>query len=85
MKVSLERKILFGYIINIIVIIALGLIYWSQMPLSTNKFWHWISLVLIVLSIGMLTTVFFILKAQHRAKKQSELELLINQNKCYFC
>ena len=79
MKVSLERKILFGYIINIIVIIALGLIYWSQMPLSTNKFWHWISLVLIVLSIGMLTTVFFILKAQHRAKKQSELELLINQ------
>ncbi|WNH07754.1 PAS domain-containing protein [Thalassobellus suaedae] len=79
MKVSFERKILLGYIINIVVIIALGLIYWKYMPLSTNKLWHWISLVLIVLSIGMLTTVYFILKAQLKAKKESEEELLKNQ------
>ena len=79
MKVSFERKILLGYIINIIVIIALGLIYWRQMPLLTNKLWQWISLLLIVLSIGMLTTVFFILKAQLKAKKQSGEELQKNQ------
>jgi PAS domain S-box-containing protein len=49
------------------------------MPLSTNTLWHWISLVLILLSLGMLTTVFFILKAQLKAKKQSEEELQKNQ------
>ena len=79
MKVLFEKKILLGYIVNIIVIIALGLIYWRQMPLSSNKLWHWISLSLIILSIGMLTTVFFILKAQLKAKKQSEEELQKNQ------
>lgn len=79
MKVSIERKILLGYIVNTIVIIALGLIYWRQMPLSYNKMWHSISLVLIVLSIGMLTTVFFILKAQLKAKNESEEELQKHQ------
>lgn len=79
MKVSFERKILFGYIINVIVIIALGLIYWREMPLSTNKLWHLISLSLIIFSIGMLTTVFFILKAQLKAKKRSGEELEKNQ------
>jgi PAS domain S-box-containing protein len=79
MTVPFERKILIGYIINIIVIIALGLIYWSQLAMSTNKLWHWISLGLIVLSIGMLTTVFFILKSQLKAKKKSGEELQKNQ------
>ncbi|SDI28989.1 PAS domain-containing protein [Winogradskyella thalassocola] len=80
MKVSIERKILIGYVVNIIVIIALGLIYWRQLPLSTSKLWHWVSLSLIVLSLGMLTTVFFILNAQLKAKMQSELELHKNKN-----
>jgi len=80
MKVSIERKIFLGYIINIIVIIALGLIFWKQMPFSTNRLWHWISLTLIILSLGMLTTVFFILKAQLKSKKQSAEELLKNQS-----
>lgn len=79
MTVSFERKILIGYIINIVVIIALGLIYWRQLPLSANKLWHWVSLVLIVLSVGMLTTVFFILKAQLKAKKESGEALQKNQ------
>lgn len=79
MKISFERKILTGFIINVIVIVALGLIYWRHLPLSTNKLWHWISLVLIVLSIGMLITVFFILKAQLKAKRQSGKELQKNQ------
>jgi len=79
MKVSLERKISFGYIINIIVVIALGLIYWQQMQFSTNTQWHIVSLTLIILSLGMLTVVFFILKAQLKAKKQSGEELLKNE------
>lgn len=79
MRVSLERKILLGYIINILVVIVLGLIYWKQLPLSTNELWHWVSLFLIILSLGMLTTVYFILKAQLKAKKQSADELFRNQ------
>lgn len=36
MKVPFERKIFIGYIINIIVIIALGLIYWRQITAEPN-------------------------------------------------
>ncbi|MFI0431112.1 PAS domain S-box protein [Mariniflexile sp. HMF6888] len=79
MKISLERKNLYGYIINSIVVIALGIIYWTQMDFTTNRLWHWISLTLAILTLGMLTTVFFILKAQLKAKRQSEEELLKNQ------
>jgi len=79
MKVSFERKILIGYLINIAVIVALGLIYWQQMTISTDRLWHWISLVLIVLSLGMLTVVYFILKGQLKAKKQADQELLKNE------
>jgi len=79
MKIPLERKNLYGYVINSIVVIALGIIYWTQMDFTTNRLWHWISLALAILTLGMLTTVFFILKAQLKAKKQSEEELLKNQ------
>ncbi|MDB9720440.1 PAS domain S-box protein [Winogradskyella sp.] len=79
MTFSIERKIFIGYIINLIVIITLGLIYWEHLRLSTNTLWHWVSLALIVLSIGMLTTVFFILKAQLKANTQSGEELQKNQ------
>ncbi len=79
MKISFKRKILIGYIINIVVVIAFGFIYWKQMFFSTNKLWYWISLALITLSLGMLTVVFFILKAQLKAKKQSDEALLKNQ------
>ena len=79
MKVSFERKILIGYLINIAVIVPLGLIYWQQMTISTDRLWHWISLVLIVLSLGMLTVVYFILKGQLKAKKQADQELLKNE------
>tara|TARA_R110002012_G_scaffold160895_1_gene322888 strand:- start:42977 stop:44416 length:1440 start_codon:yes stop_codon:yes gene_type:complete len=79
MKVSFERKIFLGYIINIVVIISLGLIYWKQMTVSSSTLWHWVLLALIVLSLGMLTTVFFMLKAQLKTKKQLDDALLKNQ------
>jgi two-component system, sporulation sensor kinase E len=79
MKITLDKKNLYGYITNSIVMIVLGFIYWQQMPLAANQLWNWISLALIILSLGMLTTVFFILKSQLKAKKQSEEELLKNQ------
>lgn len=79
MKITFEKKIVFGYVINLAVILAFGLIYWKRMPLSDITPLDWISLVLIILSLGMLTIVFFILKAQLKAKKKSELELIKNE------
>lgn len=79
MKMAFEKKIVLGYIINLAVVIALGLIYWNQMPISNNTPWHWVSMALIFLSIVMLTIVFFILKSQLKAKKISEQELLKNE------
>ena len=79
MKISLERKNLYGYIINSIMVIVLGIIYWKQMNDTGSSLWNWISLALIIVILGMLTTVFFILKAQLKAKKQFEEALLKNQ------
>lgn len=80
MKISFEKKITAGYIINIAVVFALGLIYLNQVPLSNNLTWHWVSLVLIIISLGMLTVVFFILKSQFKAKKKFEMDLIKNEN-----
>ena len=79
MKVTLERKILLGYIINMATIIIIGLISLRQISFTTNPLWNWISFVLVIVSLGMLTTVFFILKAQLKAKKQTAEALSKNQ------
>ncbi|MDE1207933.1 PAS domain-containing protein [Tenacibaculum larymnensis] len=74
----MERKNLYGYIINSIMVIALGVVYLINFT-TDNGFWNWVSLGLIVVILGMLTTVFFILKEQLKAKKKSEEELLKSQ------
>ncbi|RSC95643.1 PAS domain S-box protein [Tenacibaculum singaporense] len=80
MKTSMERKNLYGYIINSIMVIALGIIYLKQINFNTSDaWWNWVSLGLIVVILGMLTTVFFVLKAQIKAKKKSEEELVKSQ------
>jgi PAS domain S-box-containing protein len=79
MKVSLERKIFAGYIINMIVVIAIGLIYWRQLPFIESTLWHWVSIVLIVMSLGMLTVVYFILKTQLKARKKTSEALFKNE------
>lgn len=79
MKISFEKKIVLGYLINLLVVFVIGFITIRQIPFSSNKLWQWISLALIVLSVGMLTVVFFILKNQLKAKKKFEDELLKNQ------
>jgi PAS domain S-box-containing protein len=80
MKISFETKIALGFIVNLSAILALGLIYWSQISHANKTTLDWVSLVLIVLSLGMLTVVFFILKAQQKSNKIYEQELLKNKN-----
>ena len=76
-KISYEKKIVLGYIINLMVVFALGLLYWKQMPQSGDAvLWDWILLALIILSLGMLTVVYVILKAQLKANKAYAQKLL---------
>lgn len=79
MKISFKSKLILGYIFNFIVILALGLIYWNHILPEMPLLWDWISLALIALSLGLLTVVYFIIRAQLKAKKEAEMESLENR------
>lgn len=79
MKISLKTKIILGYIFNFIIILSLGLIYWNQILPDMPLLWDWISMILIALSVGMLTVVYFVIRAQLKAKNAAEIKLLENR------
>lgn len=79
MKFSFKNKITAGYLINIAVVLAIGIIFWKLSVVNAFNIWNWIAFSLIVLSIGMLTVVFYILIAQLKAKNASDILLLENK------
>lgn len=79
MKFSYKFKILLGYIINLIAILTLGFIYWNRILPENPQIWDWISLILIALSLGMLTVVYFVIKSQFKAKNEAENDSLENR------
>ncbi|MBG7631775.1 MAG: PAS domain S-box protein [Bacteroidetes bacterium] len=79
MKSSFKNKITAGYIANIVVVLAIAFIYWKLSLAANTNVWNWIALGLIILSLGMLTTVYFILIAQLKAKNKSQISLLETQ------
>jgi PAS domain S-box-containing protein len=79
MKISFKKIIPIGYFINILVVFALGFIYWNQFFKTSTKLWDWLFLLLIVLSLAMLTTIYFIIKAQLKARNKSDFQLLQNK------
>lgn len=79
MHISFKNKIILGFFINLIAILALGFIYWNHILHESPHLWDWISMALIVLSLGMLTVVYFIFQAQLKAKNESEIKLLENR------
>lgn len=76
MKISFKTKILLGYIFNFMVILSLGIIYLNHILPETPLLWDWVSLALIALSLGLLTVVYFIIKAQLKAKNDAEMKSL---------
>ena len=76
MKIAFKTKIIFGYIINLMVVLALGIIFWRHVFQESLNIWDWISLILIVLSLGMLTVIYFIISAQLKAKNEAEMASL---------
>jgi PAS domain S-box-containing protein len=83
MKISFETKIFLGFIINILVVVALGWIFISRIDKQRNvtldKTLDAITLSLFILSIILLVIVYFIIRAQLRAKNFSQKQLLENK------
>jgi PAS domain S-box-containing protein len=83
MKISFKKKIVIGFIINLLVVFASGWIYISLLnrqggqPLDSRL--EWIGLSLFVISVVLLTIVYFIIRAQIQAKNVSEE--LLSENK----
>ena len=83
MKITFENKILFGFIINLVVVLSLA---WAvitriknQSTTIPNVLLNWIIGLLFVLSVLLLSVVYFIIKAQLQAKNNSQKLLLENQ------
>lgn len=83
MKISLEKKILLGFIINLLVVIASGWIFIARLDKQRDKTLDskldWIELSLFGLSIILLIVVYFIIRAQLRAKNISQNKLSENK------
>lgn len=83
MKISLEKKILFGFIINLMVVIASGWVFISRLDKQRDQTidaaLDWIELSLFGLSIILLIIVYFIIRAQLRSKNISQDELSENK------
>jgi uncharacterized protein involved in cysteine biosynthesis len=76
MKISFEKKIFLGFIVNILVVIASGWIFISrlnkQRDIAMDATLDWIEISLFALSILLLVIVYFIIRSQLHAKKISQ-------------
>jgi PAS domain S-box-containing protein len=76
MKISFEKKIFLGFIVNLLVVIVSGWIFISrlskQRDITMDSTLNWIELSLFALSMILLTIVYFVIRAQIRAKTISQ-------------
>ena len=83
MKISFEKKILLGFIINLLVVIASGWIFVSRLDKERIKkmdsLLDLIELSLFVVSMVLLIIVYFIIRSQLRSINKSQHELLENK------
>lgn len=83
MKISLEKKILFGFIINLFVVIASGWIFASRLYKLRNQEMdstlHWIELLLFILSVILLVIVYLVRQSQLSSKNSSQDMLTQNR------
>ncbi len=83
MKISLEKKIIIGFILNLFVVFAIAGVFILRINKHRNpeldNSLNWIEIALIILSIILLTVVYFIIRSQLRAKNRSQDLLLENK------
>ncbi|HSO86258.1 MAG TPA: PAS domain S-box protein [Draconibacterium sp.] len=80
MNISFEKKITLGFIINLLVVLMLGILYWYRMFNPTTLLMDWIVFILILMSFAMLTVVYVIIRNQLKARKESDWQLKENKN-----
>lgn len=83
MKITFEKKITLGFIVNVLVVLILAWVVFtrihSQGKTNLNQVLDGVMLFLFLLSIALLTVVNFIIKAQLRAKNISQQLLVESQ------
>jgi len=83
MKISFEKKILLGFVINVLVIMASGWVFNSRLDEdrdpAMDSLLEWIEVSLFVLSISLLVVVYFIIHSQLKARKISDKLLFDNK------
>ena len=83
MNITLEKKIVSGFIINLLVVFAIAWIFIlrtsKQRDESLDGLLNWIEISLLILSIILLTIVYIIIRTQLRAKNISQNLLLENK------
>ena len=79
MKISFEKKIFLGFIINLLVVITSGWIFVSRLNKQRDSTLDWVEISLFGLSVILLIIVYFIIRAQLRAKNISQN--LLSENK----
>ncbi|TDE01676.1 PAS domain-containing protein [Flavobacterium sandaracinum] len=83
MKISLEKKIIIGFILNLFVVFAIAWVFILRIDKkrdqSLDNSLNLIEISLIIVSVILLTVVYFIIRAQLRAKNISQK--LLSENK----
>ena len=83
MKITFEKKIFFGFIINLLVVIALGWVFVSRINKKRDESFdntlNFTAVSLFILSAILLIIVYFIIRSQLRAKKISQDLLFENR------
>lgn len=83
MKISLDKKIIIGFVFNLLVVIASGLLFFyrhsQQRSRAIELMLNWVESSLFVISILLLIIVYFIIRSQLRAKNLSIDALLENR------
>lgn len=83
MNITLEKKIVSGFIINLLVVFAIAWIFIlrtsKQRDESLDGLLNWIEISLLILSIILLTIVYIIIRTQLKAKNISQNLLLENK------
>ena len=83
MKISFEKKIFLGFMINVLVVLFSIFIFARRLDKQRDQSWdlalNWVGFFLFVLSILLLTIVYFIIRTQFRAKTISQTLLYENR------
>jgi PAS domain S-box-containing protein len=83
MKISFEKKVLLGFVINVLVVMASGWVFISRLDENRNpamdSVLEWIEVSLFILSISLLVVVYFIIHSQLKARKIADKLLYDNK------